>query len=70
MVHGVNQDPRNEIADLVPNHRFNSVMCHRDISIGGVDLDVGEEEGCSWTKVGLPTKYAQYDLGGDRTVFF
>lgn len=51
------------------NDRLDAIMCHRGISIGGVNLDVGEEKGCSWTKVGLPTKYAQ-DVLGETGVFF
>lgn len=52
-----------------PNDRLYAIMCHRGISIGGVNLDVGEEKGCSRTKVGLPTEYAQ-DALGDWRFFF
>lgn len=57
-------------ADSVSNDRFDVAMCYRNISVGGVDLDVGEEKGCSWTKVGLPTTYAQYDMGEIGPFFF
>lgn len=60
------RDKPSETADTVPNNRFNTIMRNRDISIFRVDLDVGEEKGCSWTKVGLPTTYTKHVLAGAR----
>lgn len=57
-------------ANSVSNDRFDVVMCYRNISVGGVDLDVGEEKGCGWTKVGLPTTHAQYNLREIGPFFF